>query len=62
LWGNLGGHALLGWVYSKHNDWIPLETTFMDVQQNKLKEYTIRNQLFYQIRYSFDEVGEYIKL
>lgn len=65
LWGNLGGHALLGWVRGDSvNDFVPIETTFMDTKQGFMwtKKYRIRNQLFYQIRYSFDNENEYSKI
>jgi hypothetical protein len=60
LWSG-GGHAMLGWVKSGVNDWVPIETTFRDVDQSFIwrKDYTIRDQLFYQIRYSFDDEHEY---
>jgi len=61
LWAN-GGHALLAWVSDKHNDWVALETTFMDHKQYIISNYTIRSQLFYQLRYSFDTKNEYVKL
>lgn len=65
LWGNLGGHALLGWVRGDDvNDFVPIETTFMDDKQGFMwtQKYRIRNQLFYQIRYSFDNENEYVKI
>ena len=63
LWSG-GGHAILAWVKNGPNDWIPIETTFKDVNELKIwnKDYTIRNQLFYQIRYSFDTKYEYKKI
>lgn len=65
LWGNLGGHALLGWVKNDDvNDFVPIETTFMDNKQGFMwtQNYRIRNQLFYQIRYSFDNEEEYVRI
>jgi len=64
LWGNLGGHAMLAWVKEGVNDWVVLETTYMDVKQSFIwnKNYTIRNQLLYQIRYSFNHENEYVKI
>lgn len=61
LWAN-GIHAMLGWVDKDKCDWIPIETTFLDIFQEKISEYKIRNQLFYQIKYSFDLENEYIKI
>lgn len=61
LWSG-GGHALLGWVDGKKRDWVPIETTFRDGDQHKINDYTIRNQLFYQIRYSFDSEHEYERI
>lgn len=63
LWSG-GGHALLGWVKEGPNDWIPIETTFKDDKNSFIwrKDYTIRNQLFYQIRYSFDNKEEYVQI
>lgn len=64
LWTG-GGHALLGWVKGGDvNDWIPIETTFYDDREFKIwdNNYTIRNQLLYQIRYSFDDKNEYVKI
>ena len=60
LWSG-GGHALLTWVSNEHNDWIALETTFKDVWQDKISSYRVRNQMFYQIRYTFDNKHEYVK-
>lgn len=59
-----GGHALLGWIKEGPNDWVPIETTFRDADQTFMwnKNYAIGSQLFYQIRYSFDNVNEYVKL
>jgi len=63
LWSG-GGHALLGWIKKGINDWVAVETTFKASEQWRLWEdkYVIRNQLFYQVRYSFDEKKEYVKL
>jgi predicted transglutaminase-like cysteine proteinase len=61
LWSG-GGHAILGWVDKDKNDWVPIETTFRDTDQAKISDYTIRNQLFYQIRYSFDDKHEYERI
>lgn len=61
LW-NAGGHALLAWVSSKFNDWVAIETTYMDTRQSQIKNYKLRDQMFYQMRYSFDEHNEYVKL
>jgi len=63
LWG-AGGHAMLGWVKEGVNDFVPIETTYKDIDQRFIwnKNYVIRNQLFYQIRYSFDEKMEYVKI
>lgn len=60
LWTG-GGHAMIGWVKKGVNDWVPIETTFYNSKQNTLwrKNYTIQNQILYQIRYSFNEEGEY---
>lgn len=59
-----GGHAMLGWVKEGPNDWVPLETTFFEVNQRKYwaKNYKIRNQILYDIRYSFDYKNEYVKI
>jgi len=59
-----GGHALLAWVKEGVNDWIPIETTFYDTKFVKVwnKNYCIRNQMLYQIRYSFDNKHAYIKI
>lgn len=64
LWGNIGGHALLGWVKEGVNDFVPIETTYMDTAQAYIwnGDYTIRTQLFYKVRYSFDNKHEYIKI
>jgi len=58
-----GGHALLSWVKEGVNDWIPIETTFYDGRMDDIwnKEYRIRDQMLYQIRYSFDNKAEYVK-
>ena len=63
LWSG-GGHALLGWVKSGVNNFVPIETTFRDNNQYFIwkNDYVIENQLFYQIRYSFDENNEYVKI
>jgi len=60
LWTG-GGHAMLGWVASGVNDWIPIETTFYDTKDYKIwqMKYRINHQMLYQIRYSFDNVNEY---
>lgn len=60
-----GGHAMLGWVKGGDvNDFVPIETTFMEVNQSVYwrKNYTIRNQIMYQIRYSFDDKAEYTRI
>jgi len=59
-----GGHALLAWVKEGPNDWIPIETTFLDTEQLDIwnKNYRIRNQMLYQIRYSFDNEHEYKRI
>jgi hypothetical protein len=58
-----GGHAMLAWVKGGVNDWVPVETTFYDDKQNEIwsREYTIDDQMLYQIRYSFDNIAEYAK-
>ncbi len=61
LWTG-GGHAILGWVSSKHNDWIAIETTFYDTKQLTISKFKLRDQLFYDIRYSFDQNTEYKRL
>ena len=62
LWSG-GGHAILGWVKDGVNDFVPIETTFRDDSQRKIwaNNYTLRNSMFYSIRYSFDKDGEYVK-
>ena len=59
-----GGHAMLAWVKEGPNDWIPIETTFRDDKQIFIwnENYLIRNQMLYQIRYSFDNVTEYERI
>ncbi len=63
LWTG-GGHALLGWVKEGPNDYIVLETTFFDTKQREIwnGDYAIHSQLLYQIRYSFDNLTEYMKI
>lgn len=63
LWTG-GGHAMLGWVKSGVNSWVPIETTYFDDKQGKLwrGDYTIHNQVLYDIRYSFDHTTEYEKI
>ena len=59
-----GGHALLAWVKEGPNDWIPVETTFLDTEQLDIwnNNYRIRDQMLYQIRYSFDNEHEYTRI
>ena len=59
-----GGHALLAWVKEGPNDWIPIETTFYDTKQAFIwnNNYRIRDQMLYQIRYSFDHEHEYTRI
>ena len=59
-----GGHALLAWIKEGVNDWIPIETTFYDNRMDYIwkKNYRIRNQMLYQIRYSFDNKNEYQRI
>ena len=59
-----GGHALLAWIKEGPNDWIPIETTFLDVKEGVIwnGNYRIRDQLLYQIRYSFDHETEYERI
>ena len=59
-----GGHAMLAWVKEGVNDWVPIETTFYDVRNAYIweKDYRIREQMLYQIRYSFDKDHEYAKI
>lgn len=63
LWTG-GGHALLAWVKEGVNDWIPLETTFYDTREGTIwnNNYRIRDQILYQIRYSFDDKHEYVRI
>ena len=59
-----GGHALLAWVKEGPNDWVPIETTFYDTKESQIwnGDYRIRDQMLYQIRYSFDNKHEYQKI
>jgi regulator of replication initiation timing len=59
-----GGHALLAWVKEGVNNWVPIETTFYDDRQNVIwnNDYTIGTQMLYQIRYSFDDKYEYLRI
>ena len=63
LWSG-GGHAILGWVKKDINDWVPIETTFRDDSQKYIwaNNFTLRDNMFYRIRYSFDENNEYVKI
>lgn len=61
-----GGHAMLGWVKSEDNinDWVPIETTFYAGRQGIMwsRNYTIRDQILYNINYSFDHEHEYRRI
>ncbi len=60
-----GGHAMLAWVKGGNvNDWIPIETTFYDSRFPTVwnNNYKIRDQMLYQIRYSFDNKYAYVKI
>jgi len=61
---NSGYHALLTWLRGDDvNDFIPIETTYMDFkfQTDWDKKYTMMNNQFYEIEYSFDQNNEYVK-
>ena len=55
---------MLAWVKEGVNDWVPIETTFYDARNAYIweKDYRIREQMLYQIRYSFDKDHEYAKI
>lgn len=59
-----GGHALLAWIKQDVNDWVPIETTFYDMRNPYIwqENYRIRDQMLYQIRYSFDRNHEYERI
>jgi len=59
-----GGHAMLAWVKESVNDWVPVETTFYISKFKKdwNKDYCIRDQMLYSIRYSFDNHNAYVRI
>jgi len=59
------GHFMLGWLRGDDvNDWVPIETTFYNERQSTLwiRKYTIRDQILYRIKYSFDNKHEYVMI
>jgi len=61
---NGGTHAILTWIRGQDvNDFVPIETTYMENQfaLDWKKKYTMMNNQFYVIQYSFDQDNEYIK-